>query len=277
MRELAKGVFYEDRYPGVQLGAVVSDGDALLVDTPLRMEDGRSWQAEVAERGRARYLALLDDHPDRVYGARSFDLGLIAHRLAREAIVAWPDPVRAGHQLQGAEVDRLKRVSGLARAVPHVGFDQELTLHLGGRMVTLLHRPGPRPGSIWVVVPWARVVFVGDAVWIREPPYVGEADLDPWLEALSELRSREFARYKIVSARDGLVRREALNKMAGFLRKVAHRVEKLGDRDDPAAAAGRLAVQLARGFRVAAARREQAQLRLRTGLEQLYNETYADG
>src|SRR3989304_8671718 len=109
MRERAKGVFLQEGFPGVRLGAVVADGSALLIDSPLRMEDGREWLAEVGGRGRPRYLVLLDDHPDRVYGARGFDLALIAQSQAREAIAAWPDPLRGDAQLLGAEGDRLRR------------------------------------------------------------------------------------------------------------------------------------------------------------------------
>jgi len=277
MRELVKGVFLEEDYPGVRLGAVVADGAALLVDTPLRIEDGREWLAGVGARGRPRYLVLLDDHPDRVYGARGFDLALFAHHRAREAIAAWPDPLRSSAHLQGAEAERLKRVSGLARAVPHVGFDDELHLLLGSMRVELWHRPGPRPGSIWVVVPSARVVFVGDTVWTHEPPYLGEADLEAWLDSLAELRGTAFARYKIVSARDGLVRREALTAMSGFLRKVASRMARLRQHGDEPQAAARLAPQLAKGFRMSAARREQAMLRLQAGLVRLYAEQFARG
>ena len=43
MREIVQGVFLEDRYPGVILGAVAADGGGLLIDTPLRIEDGREW------------------------------------------------------------------------------------------------------------------------------------------------------------------------------------------------------------------------------------------
>jgi glyoxylase-like metal-dependent hydrolase (beta-lactamase superfamily II) len=171
----------------------------------------------------------------------------------------------------------LKRVSGLSRAVPHIGFEDELHLQLGGRTIQMRHRAGPRPGSAWVVLPWAKVVFVGDTVWLREPPYLGEADLEAWLESLAELRSAAFARYKIVSARDGVVRREALVGMARFLRKVAQRLERLQDREDKPEAAGRLAPQLARGFRIPAARREQALLRLRSGLERLYEAQLDEG
>ncbi len=276
MREIAKGVLLQEGYPGVRLGAVVADGTALLIDSPLRLEDGREWLAEVGARGRPRYLVLLDDHPDRVYGARGLDLALIAQSQAREAIAAWPDPLRGNSQLLGAEADRLKRVSGLARAVPHLGFEDELQLQFGPRTIEFRHRAGPRPGSAWVVLPWAKVVFVGDTVWMREPPYLGEADVQAWIESLAELRSSSFSRYKIVSARDGVVRREALVAMSGFLRKVAVRLERLRDREEKPEVAGRLAMQLARSFRISAARREQALLRLRTGLERLYGEQYAE-
>jgi glyoxylase-like metal-dependent hydrolase (beta-lactamase superfamily II) len=276
MRELVKGVFVEEAFPGVRLGAVVADGAALLIDSPLRIEDGREWLAEVGAHGRPRFMVLLDDHPDRVFGARAFDLPLIAQTQAREAIAAWPDPLRSTSHLVGAEADRLKRVSGLSRAIPHVGFQRELELRLGSQVVELRHRPGPRPGSVWVVLPWARVVFVGDTVWAQEPPYLGEAQLDAWLDSLAELRSSAFSRFKIVSARDGLVRREAIVGMAAFLRKVAHRMERLQDRDEEEEAAGKLAPQLARGFRIPVARREQALLRLRGGLERLYGQQYAE-
>ncbi|HSR47459.1 MAG TPA: MBL fold metallo-hydrolase [Anaerolineales bacterium] len=273
MRELVKGVFLQDEYPGVRLGAVVVDGSALLIDSPLRIEDGRDWLAAIGVQ--PKYMVLLDDHPDRVYGARGLDLPLVAHREAREAIAAWPDTLRAGGLLQGAEVDRLKRVSGLARAVPHIGFEDVLRLYVGESVLEVHHRPGPRPGSSWVVVPWARVVFVGDAIWQREPPYLGEADLEAWLEALAALRSSAFARYKIVSARDGVVPRPAIAKMASFLRKVAHRMERLQDQGEDPSAAGDLAPQLARGFRIPASRREQALIRLKAGLTRLFEEQYA--
>jgi glyoxylase-like metal-dependent hydrolase (beta-lactamase superfamily II) len=107
-------------------------------------------------------------------------------------------------------------------------------------------------------LPWARVVFVGDTVWLREPPYLGEADVEAWIESLAELRSSTFSRYKIVSSRDGVVRREALTAMAGFLRKVAGRLDRLRDREDRPEVAGRLAIQLARSFRIPAGKRASA-------------------
>jgi hypothetical protein len=119
-------------------------------------------------------------------------------------------------------------------------------------------------------------VFIGDTVWSQEPPYLGEAQLESWLESLAELRSPAFARYKVVSSRDGLVRHADIVAMAGFLRKVAHRMERLRENEEDDEAAARLAPQLMKGFRIPIARREQAMLRLRSGLGRLYSEQYAE-
>jgi glyoxylase-like metal-dependent hydrolase (beta-lactamase superfamily II) len=275
MREIVQGVFLEDRFPGVILGAVAADSSVLLIDTPLRIEDGREWLGDLSSRGRVRVAVLLDQHPDRVLGARGLDLALVAHQLTREAVAGWPDVYKPGAGI-GAESDRLRRVAGIHRAVPHVAFTETLTLMLGETPVELWHRPGPAPGSAWVVIPSRRTVFVGDFVSMREPPYLGEADIEAWLEGLHELRGAAFRRYRILSSRDGVVRAEAMASMASFLRKVDSRLTRLQARGETPEATARFAQQLARGYRLPAARKEQVALRLQVGLEALYVRRYAD-
>ena len=217
MREVVQGVFLEDQYPGVILGAVAAGGEVLLVDTPLRIEDGREWLGELSAHGRSRMLVLLDSHPDRVLGARGLDLAVFAHQSTRETVASWPDVYRPSAGL-GAEADRLRRVAGLHRA----------------------------------------------------------ADPKAWLEGLHELRGGAFRKYRILSSRDGVVRGEALPAMAAFLRKVDGRLTRMQARGEPAEATGRLAQQLARTYRVGAARKEMVAQRLRSGLETLYLRRYAD-
>jgi glyoxylase-like metal-dependent hydrolase (beta-lactamase superfamily II) len=276
MREIAQGIFLEDRYPGVILGAVAADSSVLLIDTPLRIEDGREWLGELSNRGRARTAVLLDQHPDRVLGARGLDLAVVAHRLTREAVAGWPDIYKPGAGI-GAESDRLRRVAGIRRAVPHLAFTETLTLMLGETPVELWHRPGPAPGSTWVVVPGRRTLFTGDFISLREPPYLGEADIEAWLEGLHELRSASFRHYRILSSRDGVVRSDAIPSMAAFLRKVDSRLTRLQARGESPEATARLAQHLARGYRLPAARKEQVALRLQVGLEALYVRRYAEG
>lgn len=269
MREIASGVFLENKYPGLRLGAVAGTRGLLLIDAPLRTEDGREWLGALAGRGRPRALALLDHHLDRALGARGIDLPLVAHDHTRSAIAAWPDAFKGAAAPIGAEADRIKRITGVRKAVPEITFSDGLEIHLGDRPVHLLHRPGPSAGAIWVHVPDCDVVFVGDAVTVAEPPFVGEADLEAWIDTLEELRRLAQRGHVPIGSRDGRVGSDDITAMIRFLRKIPGRLEKLAGKEQPQEAAAAAAAALLEGFRVPAARREQARLRLQAGLLRL--------
>ena len=50
MQKIVDGVYLEDGFPGVMIGAVPLGEGVLLIDAPLRPEDGRNWLATL--RGR---------------------------------------------------------------------------------------------------------------------------------------------------------------------------------------------------------------------------------
>jgi cyclase len=272
MREIVHGVLIEDKYPGVIVGAIASDDGALLVDCPIRVEDAREWLSRMSEYGRPRYLALLDAYPDRVLGARALDLPSIAHDETRMTMATWPDTFKGGAHPIGAEADRLKRITGVTKAVPEVTFSDELELYLGERLVEFWHRPGPMAGSMWVVYHDSGIAFIGDAVSVSEPPYLGEADIEAWLESLDDLRALKG--YKLISSHDGLIKTADVNTMGRFLRKVPVRLARMADRSQPLEAASTVASRLMQGMKVPSARREQALFRLEAGLGRLYRRTY---
>jgi glyoxylase-like metal-dependent hydrolase (beta-lactamase superfamily II) len=269
VRALASGVYLETKYPGVYIGAVASGGSLLLVDCPIRVEDGREWLTGLAEHGRPRYLVLLDHHPDRVLGARGLDLPIVAHDETRRVMGGWPDTYKGGAHPIGAEADRLKRITGVGKAVPDLTFSSEMQLYMGKRLVRLLHRPGPTAGAIWVVVEELKVAFIGDAVSRDEPPYLGDADIASWLDSLNDLGKSAWRGFTLVSARDGVIERKDVSAMAAWLEKLPARLRKWGERGEPTEAAAGLAGPLMRSFRVPATRREQALLRLQAGLTRL--------
>lgn len=270
MRKLRTGVFLENRYLGVTLGAVHSGEGLLLIDSPVRSDDLREWVVQLSPHGRPRYLALLDHHPDRSLGARALEIPIVGHDKTLEEMRGWSDAFKGNAKPIGADADRLKRITGVNRAVPELAFSLEMTLQLGEREVHFVHRPGPMPGSMWVILENARIAFIGDTVSVTEPPYFGDSDLESWMVCLDELRGAEYEEYTLISSRDGMVDRDDLNAMARQLRKVEHRMDKLSKRGDPLEAAGKLAPQLMKGFKIAAARRDLVALRLRSGLTALY-------
>ncbi len=270
MRRLATNILLEGGYPGVFVGAILGNGTVMLVDIPLRIEDGRDWLTKVSEFGDPRYLVLLDQHPDRVLGGRGLDVIRVAHDHTRSVMSSWPDTFKGSAQPIGAESDRIKRITGVSKATPDLSFADKVKIHLGSREVHLWHRPGPTPGSVWVLLPDDEVVFIGDTVTISEPPYIGEADVEGWLASLEELRGAGFSSYRFIASRDGLIGRDSINAMARFVRKIPVRIGRMEKREAPLEAAGTMARGLLADFKVAASQRDMATLRLEAGLQRLY-------
>lgn len=277
MRKLRANTFFETRYPGVTLGAVGSTDGVLLVDAPLRGDDAREWQAQLGAVGRPRYLALLDHHPDRALGARSFDLPVVAQEETLREMRGWPDAFKGSARPIGGEADRLKRITGVGRAVPELGFSGELRLQLGERQVVFEHRPGPTAGSMWVVMPEAEIAFIGDTVTVAEPPYLGEAELEAWMGLLDELRDGQYRSFLLIAGRDGPVERAHINDMARFLRRVMHRIENQRPGQSPAEAAAKQASEFMRGLKLPPVRRDLVRLRLQTGLAALFRRVLPGG
>jgi cyclase len=276
MRKVVAGIYFEDQFPGLSLGLVETGDGLLLIDAPPRVEDGRQWLAEVSELGKPEYLALLDSHPDRTLGARIFELRRIAQEETLRVIDNWSDSFKGGAKPVGGEADQFKRITGVRKAMPEISFTEQIELFLGDRRIHFWHQPGPTSGAMWVVLPKKKTVFIGDAVTVKEPPYIGEANIDVWLESLDVLRAEDMKGYRRVSGRDGRIKRDDINAMARFLRKIPVRLERMAEDVDLEAAAGNIAEELMDDFTVTASRRELAQLRLKSGLLQLYDRTYPD-
>lgn len=266
MRKIKNKIYSESKYIGVHLGMVSTSDGLLLVDSPLKVDEVREWLSQAGEYGEPRYLALLDSHPDRVLGARAVDLPIIAHDQTLETIREWSDTFKGNLHPIGAEADRLKRITGVQRAAPEVVFADEMSLTLGEVEFHFLHRPGPQLGSMWIRLPGEKTVFIGDTVTLSEPPYIGAADLEQWAAALDELRSSAYASFTLISSQGGPAKRDDINAMARFLRKVENRLEKLAGGKPSEEDLALMAKDLLGDFKVPSPRADQALLRLQSGL-----------
>jgi glyoxylase-like metal-dependent hydrolase (beta-lactamase superfamily II) len=266
MRKIKNKVYSESKFIGVHLGMVITTEGLLLVDCPLKVEETKEWLSIVGEHGKPRYMVLLDAHPDRVLGARAIDIPLIAQDRTLETIREWADSFKGSLHPIGAEADRLKRITGVQRATPEVVFSDEMDIQLGEIMFKFIHRPGPQPGSSWILLPKEKVAFIGDTVVLDEPPYIGNANLSLWIVSLDELRGPLMSSYTLVSSQGGPIKREDINAMARFLRKVEHRLERLTREGVDNEQLALFAADLLEDFKPPAPRHDQALLRLQVGL-----------
>jgi cyclase len=81
--------------------------------------------------------------------------------------------------------DLREMVEGIA--LPGMGYDDGLDLHLGSRLVRVRWMRGHTGGDSVVTIPDARVVFTGDLFWHRGLPNLIDATTASWIETLDAL------------------------------------------------------------------------------------------
>ncbi len=276
MREAAQGVYYEDSYLGVTLGAVNLPHGLILIDAPPRPEDLRAWRAALLNLGGGveRMLVNLDSHIDRTLGARAMECTVVGHEKLSQVLRNRPTTFKAQNTETGAEWEQIGGVGSIRWAPPEITFSTQMTVYWGEGPVFLEYRPGPNPGAIWVVVPDARVVFIGDAVTPGQPPFLANADLPPWIEALQLLLTDRYRESVLISGRAGEVSREEVRRQLEYLQRINQLMDEMVQRKDPPEATDRLMTELAARFQSAGDRREIYSQRLKWGLARYYSRHY---
>ena len=197
--EVAQGVFVipDGRLPLVpNIGVIVGERAALLVDAGLGPRSGQA-AYEVARRlagTRPMFLTLTHFHPEHGFGAQAFQgATLIYNRTQRDELHQKGQGYLAQFRSLGGAV--AEQLEGVEFVEPHVVYDGEADLDLGGRVVQLraqgaAHSRGDQ--TIWL--PAERVLFTGDLVENRFhpvfpflPPYDVDANGPHWIRVLEEL------------------------------------------------------------------------------------------
>ena len=275
MKQIERGIFYDDGYLGVTLGALVFSHGLILIDAPLRAEDARSWRSALINQrgGPNRLLVSLDAHPDRTLGTRALDSTILSHEKAALIFRNRPTIFKGQGAETGAIWETYNEAIGLRWAPPDITFTERMSLHWGGPEIILESHPGPTPGSIWVVIPDAKVVFVGDMIVLDQPPFLATADLTNWIDGV-DLLLKSYGDYAIISGRGGLASQEHVHFHARFLRKVLQMMEPLAERDAPPEATLDLIPPLMAEFSPAKEWQERFEQRLKHGLVQGFIRRY---
>lgn len=275
MQQITRGIYYEDSYLGVTLGALVFPHGTIMIDAPLKPEDARSWRSALMNLrgGGNRLMVSLDSHLDRTLGARSMESTILSHQ--KTALVYRNRPlIFKGQPVEsGAEWETYNDVVGTRWISPDITFTDSLTLHWGGPEVILEHHPGPSPGAIWVIIPEEKVVYVGDTVVPDQPPFLANAEIEEWLENL-ELLYKSYKNFIIISGRGGPIVREAIRAQVRHLKKITRQMERLAARNALPELTEDLIPKLLGDLSYSPDNYEKFALRLRAGLYQYYSRQY---
>jgi cyclase len=275
MHQIEPGIFYEDSYFGVTLGALISPGGVIMIDAPLRGEEARAWRTTLLNQrgGMNRVLVCLDAHPDRTLGARALESTIIAHQSTALVFRNRPTIFKGQTPESGADWETSSDAIGIRWASPDITFSERMTLHWGNAEVILEHHPGPMLGSIWVSIPEAKVIFIGDAVLVNQPPFFAYSDLESWQGSL-ELLTRSYKNYFIVSGRDGPISMKEIRSQIRMLKNVLDGFERLHNKDASPEDTESLINPILKGYSLDQDARERFAQRLRYGLLQCYTRRY---
>ena len=278
MQQIKSGILCEDSYLGVTLGALIFPLGTILIDAPLRPEDGRIWRSTLLNlrSGAIRLLISLDAHLDRTLGARAMDCTIVSHQRTAQVFRNRPTIFKGQSPDSGSEWETYIDVIGTRWAAPDITFTDCMSLHWGGAEVILEHHPGPAPGAIWVVIPAEKVVFVGDAITPNQPPFLAIAELEPWQQSL-DILLKEFKDFTIISGRGGPVELSAVQAQIRYLKAVAKATDRIARRNPPPEATEKLIPGLLSGLTFSPEQYEQYAQRLRAGLYQYYTRVYQPG
>lgn len=194
-QQVRDGIFWARLQPAsVNAGLVVGHDGALLIDTGSSPEQGRRLAASAAQRAGVpvTHVVVTHWHFDHFFGLAGVqgfatDAGQPLVSIGHETLMAHLD----AEEVDPAIIERDLGFSASELVVPSDPVSVVRALDLGGRRVEILF-PGPAhtDGDLVVLVPDARVAFVGDLVEQSGDPAIGsDARASMWPASLDAVLS----------------------------------------------------------------------------------------
>ena len=241
MKKITSGVFIDNSYPGVIVGAVPLGEGVLMIDAPLRPEDGRAWLATLRglKGGSDRILVYLDSHIDRTLGGRVMESTILAHDAVFRQFEDRGAIFKSQIVESGDVWETCTGLSGIRWAAPNIAFSQETRIRWQDAEILLEYHPGPDDGAIWVSLPHEQVIFIGDLVTSSQPPFLSRAILPAWEESL-DLLAKDYKDFVKISSRDGIIDEREIKSMKKFVSGMNKQLERLSRRRLMRCGVGRL-------------------------------------
>ena len=176
-------------------GFVIGDDGVIVIDTaPLA---GKALLTAIRQRTKLpiRFVVNTHYHPDHVGDNGVFvEAGatVLAHRNVRGWIYT------ENLKFYGEKVTPQQRAEVEAVPAPSAVYDNGIDLYLGKRQVLVRSFPGHTGGDSVVLIPDARVAFLGDLFWHTSLPNTMDATITAWIETLNRLLA-EYGNHAFVS------------------------------------------------------------------------------
>ena len=227
MREIAPGIFVESDPRGTNYCGILTDVGVIVLDTPVVPNQARAFRDELQRLSGGKpflYIINTDHHRGHILGNQYFQpTPVVAHE------VAWKHMKGYGDNFKQRVIDSFKKepevqaqFTDIQIVVPKITFSHRLDIVRGGRDLRIIKVGGHTAATSVVWMPDEKLLFVGDAVWVDQHPYMAQANSKEWLDGLTFIRKLKADR--IVPGRGPVCSRDATERMSEYIRYMRARV-----------------------------------------------------
>ncbi len=228
MREIAPGLLFESSYMSGNVGCILTEEGAVLIDAPMLPKDAWHWLKQIASQTKQGVALLIntDYQVERVLGNCFLPPTVtVAHEAAWLEMQRY-DEIFLQRYLSHNKQYQERMQSDLSRVrivPPELTLTTSMTIYRGERVMRLLYAGGHTPASILVHLPEERVLFAGNVVVTGEHPALNQCDTMMWLHALENIRGMADVDV-IVPGRGELCAPEATDILSEYIAKMRERV-----------------------------------------------------
>lgn len=236
--ELADGVFaYVQEGGGLcvaNAGLIVGPESCTVIDAlfaPLMTRAFRDEIRRVTDKP-VRLLINTHHHVDHTLGNALFpEAQIVSHANARR------EQQRVGtgvlDLLRPRVPELVAEVEGVQPRLPDLTFDGELTLHLDGRTIRLLHLgPAHTIGDALVLLSEERLLLAGDVAFHYVTPLAFEGHIGGWIEVCARIDGMEVD--TIMPGHGPVGGKDELREMRGYLTTIREQARAAFDAGRPA-------------------------------------------
>lgn len=229
LKKLADGVFVETRFEGGNVGLILSERGALLIDTPMLPSDARRWQLTLMRRSVNHIYGIVntDYHPEHFLGNTFFmPTRTFGHELSAKPITKYKTSTIEQVSNLYREKDPMlaEEILGIETHPPELCVEDRATLYLGDRRVEVLYLEGHTPASLGVYLPEEGILFAGDNIANNEHPTMYQANTIAWVNTLKRIKEMDVS--LIVPGEGEMCDKRVIDPMIEYIVEMHKRVVK---------------------------------------------------
>lgn len=279
MREISPGIFVETDQRGANYSAVLTDDGFIVIDTPIVPKQAVAFRDALKRIAGGKpflYIINTDHHRGHIVGNQYFaKTPVIAHDIA------WKHMKGYGENFKQRVIDSFKKepeiqsqfggLNDIQIIVPKITFSHRLDIVRGGRDVRIIRIGGHTAATSVIWMPNEKLLFVGDAVWVGQHPYMAQGNSKEWLDGLTYIR--KLRSDQIVPGRGAVTGREGTEKMSEYIRYMRARIRTCNRQDKTKQETVQTVLREVVGwYPIAPAMKSKTESQIKQGIGRIWNE-----